>query len=101
MLLYLVFDKDKKTLSTPLLAPTLEIAETSLKELNPENLDSLLIYPIATLNSPLDLFLLAIDENKPLPDFILPRMSSNECDGIEDTSEARECLQPQTDLHNV
>lgn len=88
MLLYLIYDKDKKTLSTPLLAPTLEIAETSLKELNPENLQSLIISPLAHLTSPLDLFLLAIDENKPLPNFITPRVNSSEF--AEDASEARE-----------
>lgn len=92
MLLYLVYDKDKKTLSTPLLAPTQEIAVNSLKELNPENLDSLLIYPLQTLNSPLDLFLLAIDENKSLPDFILTSDDIERSDIIEDTNEVRECL---------
>jgi hypothetical protein len=88
MLLYLVYDKKQKTLSTPLLAPTLEIAQNSLNQLNPENLSDLIIYPLQNLNSPLDLFLLAIDEQKALPDFIIPRDNSLELS--EDTSEARE-----------
>lgn len=71
MLLYLVYDKDKKTLSAPLLAPTQEIAENALKELNPENLSSLIIHPLITLNSPIDLFLLSIDETISLPDFVI------------------------------
>lgn len=87
MLLYLVYDKDQKTLSTPLLAPTLEIALSSLKELNPENLNSLIIHPLQTLNSPLDLFLLSIDETINLPDFIIPNSSVDHID--EQTSEAR------------
>lgn len=70
MLLYLVYDKDQKTLSTPLLAPTQEIAQNSLNELNPENLSSLIIHPLAILNNPLDLFLLTIDETQPFPDFL-------------------------------
>ena len=87
MLLYLVYDKDQKTLSTPLLAPTLDIALSSLKELNPENLNSLIIHPLQTLNSPLDLFLLSIDETINLPDFILLNSSVDHID--EQTSEAR------------
>ena len=87
MLLYLVYDKDKKTLSTPLLAPTLEIAQLSLKELNPENLNSLILHPLQILNSPLDLFLLSIDETINLPDFILSNSSVDHID--EQTSEAR------------
>jgi len=86
MLLYLVYDKDKKTVTTPLLAPTLEIAEISLRELNPENLTSLILYPLFDLNSPLDLFLLAINEEKPLPNFIIARENSSEF--AEQTSEA-------------
>ncbi|UYD39240.1 MAG: hypothetical protein [Wigfec virus K19_170] len=66
-ILYLVFDSQKQTLSTPLLAPTLEIAQQSLNSLNPENLSSLSIHQLAILNSPLDLFLLSIDETKTLP----------------------------------
>lgn len=89
MLLYLVYDKDQKTLSTPLLAPTQEIAQTSLNQLNPENLQSLIIYPLATLNSYLDLFLLNIDETKPLPDFLIGA-ASNALQAH--TSEARESL---------
>lgn len=87
MLLYLVYDKDQKTLSTPLLAPTQEIAQTSLNQLNPENLTSLIIYPLAILNNPLDLFLLNIDENKSLPEFLTNTSDDNI---VEDTSEARE-----------
>lgn len=71
MLLYLVYDKDQKTLSAPLLAPTQEIAENALRELNPENLSSLIIHPLITLNNPLDLFLLSIDETISLPDFVI------------------------------
>lgn len=70
MLLYLVYDKDQKTLSTPLLAPTLQIAQDSLNTINPENLNSLIIYPLATLNSPLDLFLLTVDCDKAFPEFL-------------------------------
>lgn len=71
MLLYVVFDKVKRTLSTPLLAPSLEIADSSLKELNPENLSDLIIHPLQTLNNPLDLFLLRTDDSIELPDFII------------------------------
>jgi len=92
MLLYLVFDKDKKTLSTPLLAPSLEIAQASLQELNPENLSSLTIYPILTLNNPLDLFLLTLDENKKLPDSMLIKPSSDISDIADATNEVRESL---------
>lgn len=88
MLLYLVYDKEKKTLSTPLLAPTLEIAQNSLNQINPENLTSLIIHPLAILNNPLDLFLLNVDASIPLPDFIIPRDIS--AGNSEDTSEARE-----------
>jgi len=88
MLLYLVFDKNKKTVSTPLLAPSLEIAQTSLNQLNPENLNDLIIHPIKVLSSPLDLFLLNIDETLSLPDFIIPRDNSLELS--EDTTEGRE-----------
>jgi hypothetical protein len=87
MLLYVVYDKDQKTLSTPLLAPTQEIAQTSLNQLNPENLQSLIIYPLAILNSPLDLFLISIDENKALPEFLINTSDDNI---VEDTNEVRE-----------
>lgn len=88
MQLYLVYDKDQKTLSNPLLAPTLQIAQDSLNQLNPENLQSLIIYPLAILNNPLDLFLLSIDETKSLPDFLIS--SSTDCSTIsEQPSEAR------------
>ena len=96
MLLYLVYDKDQKTLSTPLLAPTQEIAQNSLNTLNPENLNSLIIYPLAILNSPLDLFLISIDENKALPDFLL---NTSDANIVEDTNEVRESL--TSDLHNL
>lgn len=76
MLLYLVYDKDKKTLSAPLLAPTQEIAENALKDLNPENLSSLIIHPLITLNNPIDLFLLSIDETISLPDFVIGAANS-------------------------
>lgn len=76
MLLYLVYDKDKKTLSAPLLAPTQEIAENALKELNPENLSSLIIHPLSNLKQPLDLFLLSIDETISLPDFVIGAANS-------------------------
>lgn len=76
MLLYIVYDKDKKTLSAPLLAPTQEIAENALKELNPENLSSLIIHPLISLNSPIDLFLLSIDETISLPDFVIGAANS-------------------------
>jgi len=89
MLLYLVYDKDKKTLSTPMLAPTLEIAQNALNELNPENLPSLIIHSLAILNSPLDLLLLAIDDSKSLPDFILSNSSTDSSPIGEQTSEAR------------
>jgi len=87
MLLYVVYDKDQKTLSTPLLAPTQEIAQNSLNTLNPENLNSLIIYPLAILNSPLDLFLISIDENKALPEFLTNTSDDNI---VEDTNEVRE-----------
>lgn len=86
MLLYLVYDKDQKTLSTPLLAPTLQIAETSLKQLNPENLSSLIIHPLADLKNPLDLFLLSIDENKILPDFLITRSDDHIVDPTSDSA---------------
>ncbi|UYD39257.1 MAG: hypothetical protein [Wigfec virus K19_179] len=92
MLLYLVYDKDKQTVSTPLLAPSLEIAETSLKELNPENLSSLTIQPLTTLNSVLDLFLLSIDENKPLPSYLIGRESIERSDGSDPSSECATSL---------
>jgi len=99
MLLYLVYDKDQKTLSTPLLAPTLEIAQNSLKELNPENLSSLIIHPLQTLQSPLDLFLLSIDENKNLPDFILSNTSSDSSPIADATTEGRET--PHSLINNL
>lgn len=92
MLLYLVYDTDQKTLSTPLLAPSLEIAQASLQELNPENLSSLIIHPLSTLTSPLDLFLISIDETKFLPDFIIDAASPL----ASPTSEARESLTTTT-----
>ena len=98
MLLYLVYDKDQKTLSTPLLAPTQEIAQNSLNTLNPENLHSLIIYPLAILNNPLDLFLISIDENKSLPDFIL-NTSGDSSSIVEDTNEVRESLSQEEVLY--
>lgn len=89
MLLYVVYDKDQKTLSTPLLAPTQEIAQNSLNTLNPENLNSLIIYPLAILNSPLDLFLISIDETKSLPEFLLSYFSTDSSSIGEKASEAR------------
>jgi len=88
MVLYVVYDKDQKTLSTPLLAPTQEIAQNSLNSLNPENLNSLIIYPLAILNSPLDLFLISIDENKSLPDFLLSNSSTDSSPIGEQPSES-------------
>lgn len=84
MLLYIVYDKDEKTLSTPLLAPTQEIAQNSLNELNPENLSSLIIHPLAILNSPLDLFLLTVDENISFPDYIIGAASPKEMQANSD-----------------
>lgn len=71
MLLYLVYDTQEKTVSTPLLAPTQEIAQDALNQLNPENLSNLIIHPLAILNSPLDLFLLSLDENLNLPNYLI------------------------------
>jgi len=88
MLLYVVYDKDQKTLSTPLLAPTLEIAQNSLNTLNPENLTSLIIHPLAILSSPLDLFLISVDDTKSLPDFLL-NSSDDSSPIVEQASEAR------------
>ncbi|KIM02874.1 MAG: hypothetical protein KU29_13690 [Sulfurovum sp. FS06-10] len=86
MLLYLVYDTVLKTLSTPLIAPSLEIAQSSLKELNPENLSDLQLHPLTKLNNPLDLFLLTLDTNIPLPDFLTNASKSS----LEhSTSEAR------------
>lgn len=72
-ILYVVYDKSKKTLSQPLIGPSLEVATDSLNLLNPENLSDLIIHPILTLNSNLDLFLLSIDPTKSLPDFIIDK----------------------------
>lgn len=94
MLLYIVYDKTQRTLTTPLLAPSLEIAQNSLQELNPENLNDLILHPLATLNSVLDIFLITLDENKELPSFL-----TNTSDDyiVEDTNEVRE----SSDLHNL
>lgn len=70
MLLYLVYDTKNETVSYPLTAPSLEIAQASLYKLNPQNISDLIIHPLLTLNHPLDLFLLSIDTNKPLPSYI-------------------------------
>lgn len=87
MLLYLVYDKVQRTVSTPLLAPTLEIAQTALKQLNPENLNNLIIHPLSDLKNVLDLFLLNLDENKTLPEFLITK-SDDSSPIVDSTSES-------------
>jgi len=73
MVLYLIYDSTAKTVTHPMVAHSLQIAQNALNELNPENLNDLHIHILTELNDLLDLFLLNIDENKTLPEFIINR----------------------------
>ena len=97
MLLYLVFDRKQSTVSTPLLAPSLECAQRALEELNPENLSDLILHPLFTLDSPLDLFLLGINDKTILPPFLKPWSNSLELG--EDETEGRECIKTENQAH--
>lgn len=67
MLLYIVFDEQNQTYSQPLLAPDLPTAQHALNAINPENLNSLLIYPITTIVTPSDLLQLQVNKSLPIP----------------------------------
>ena len=92
MLLYLVYDSTAKTVSYPLTAPNAETAYQALQELNPENLSDLIIHPLLTLNSPLDLFLLSLDENKTLPAFLINRSDSVTPESTQQVADALDLL---------
>lgn len=70
MLLYLVVDTKNHSVTAPAIAMDLQEAETALKTINPENLEDLKIHPLTTFISLYDLFLLDINHNKSLPDFL-------------------------------
>lgn len=73
MILYLVFDKKNHTCTSPAFGHDLSEAQEALRLINPENIDDLVIHVITEIKSIYDFFLLTVDENKSLPDFILNR----------------------------
>lgn len=73
MLLFIVYDKSSNKCTAPAIAEDISEATEALKLINPENINDLIIHPLCNLTSLYDLFLLTIDENLSLPDFILNR----------------------------
>lgn len=73
MLLYLVVNLSDNSITPPALGESLEQVELALKQINPENISDLHIHSLLTINNPLDFFLLSLDSEKKLPDFILNR----------------------------
>ena len=76
MILYLVYDKKNNTCTHPALAIDVAEATQALHQINPENLSDLIIYPICTINSIYDFFILSPDQNKKLPEFLITRSDS-------------------------
>lgn len=64
MQLYCLSDREKLTLSQPMLAENLKEVEEGLKELNPENLKDLDIVPIMELETVADLLQMRIYKEK-------------------------------------
>ena len=62
MLLYVVVDSKAKTISLPQLSADEATVKEALKELNPENLDDLLIVPLCEIDHPRDLLRLRLDD---------------------------------------
>ena len=73
MILYTVFDTEKKTFAYPLIAESEQQVQESLNLMNPENLSSLQICTICPLSHPQDIFLLSINPEKKLPAFLTSR----------------------------
>lgn len=76
MILYLVYDLKNNSCTSPAIAENFNEAQLALKAINPENLSDLVIHELTTLHSLYDLFLLEINENKSLPDFLTSRSDS-------------------------
>ncbi|UOF78628.1 hypothetical protein [Microviridae sp.] len=96
MILYLVYDKKNNSATAPAIAPSFEEAQRALKQIYPENIDDLVIHELIKLNSFYDLFLITLDENKPLPDFILRSDDVTPSSTLQD-----EVAQETSDLHHT
>jgi len=94
MILYLVCDLKNQTSTAPAVADSLELAQDALKEINPENLDDLHIHILAELSTFLDLFLLDVNPEKKLPEFLFNRTA-------EVTPSASHQPEGGSDLHNL
>lgn len=94
MILYLVYDSKNQSCTAPAIATDFNEAEQALLSINPENIDDLHIHVLTQLHSFLDLFLLDVNVEKPLPNFILqkstPAIEDNgvtqQPEGVSDSS---------------
>lgn len=97
MLLYVIYDTSKKTLSLPLLAPSVEVARQGLKELNPENLADLEVVPIEILSHPLDILLLQKANKSLAHTYVAGRAQST----LSPTQQAKRGSSPSLGAKNV
>lgn len=70
MLIYVIYDHQKKTISHPMVVESLKVAKDALREMNPANYNDLIVHPVCALNELRDLFRLSVNPQRELPDFL-------------------------------
>nr|QJB19041.1 MAG: hypothetical protein [Microvirus sp.] len=95
MLLYLVVNLVDQSITPPALGESLEQVKQALKQINPENISDLHIHPLLTINDPLDFFLISLDSEKKLPDFILNRSADVTSSATQQPEGASSLIPPE------